>query len=149
MSVREQAIVPLAEYGIKLREVRQAVKSKDEARLATESVNFERMVQSGIPEAQYLKGLCYLDGIGTEKNPSKGFKHIMAAARAGHAEANAYMGDYYFNNEGFKDYTLAFEYYTQIGAIALSQERRENVKVILSAKKQNIIELIINGIMLI
>ena len=147
----DSAIISADEYSVKLEEIKQAIKNKDEGKLKELSSSFERLVKAGVPEAMYLKGMCYKEGVGTEADVKHSLKYIMAAADAGHAEANAVMGDYYFDSPtyDFADYTKAFAYYTQIGAVALSEERKDNLRVIMASNKQNIIQLILTGILLI
>lgn len=146
----DTAIVSADKYSTKLNEIKQAVNSKDEKKLKELSVDFEQLVNSGNPEALYLKGLCYKSGIGTEPDNRQASRFFSIAANAGHAEANAAMGDYYFDMpDTFNNYTEAFNYYTQIGAVALSDERKSNLKAIMAAKKQNIVQLIMTGILLI
>ena len=148
----DKAIITADQYSKSIENIKEAVKNKDEKKLNDLSVEFETLIKAGIPEALYLKGMCYKIGIGTESDIKKGIKYIMAAADAGHAEANAVMGDYYFDNEytyDFTNYTKAFNYYTQIGAVALSDERKNNLKTIIASKKQNIIQLALTGLLMI
>ena len=146
----DSAIISAEEYSASLEEVKQAIKNKNEGKLKELSTSFERLVKAGVPEAMYLKGMCYKEGIGTEVDVKHSLKYLMAAADAGHAEANAVMGDYYFDSPtyDFTDYTKAFNYYTQIGAVALSDDRKDNLRAIMASNKQNIIQLILTGVLL-
>lgn len=132
-----------------LDEVRKAIESENETKLKELSVGFKRMVDAGIPQAQYLNGLCCLKGIGTNQDDHAAYRYFRAAAAAGHAEASALMGDYYFSFPSGILYTKAFNYYTQVGAVSLSKERQEKLKIILDTKKQNITHLILAGVLLI
>ncbi len=148
---QDAAILPLDQYVNQLKEIKQAVQEKKEEILKNKSVEFERLVNAGVPEALYLKGICYQDGIGTEADMKRALPYFISAAKAGHAEANAVMGDYYFeaSEYGLDDYSKAFEYYTQIGAVALSEQRKQNLLVIIASKKQNITQLFLTGILLV
>lgn len=145
----DTALVNRDKYTAVLRDLRSAVNDKNEETVAENAAVLAEMVSAGIPEALYLKAVCYIEGIATEADHQKGFRYMQSAASAGVPEANAYLGDYYFEDDILCDYTTAFNYYTQIGAVAMSKERKQNLKVIVAAKRQNITQLILNGILLV
>ena len=51
-------------------------------------------------EAQYLVGLCFLDGWVVDEDDSMGFERIKRAASLGHAAAQNALGTCYYNGEG-------------------------------------------------
>lgn len=51
-------------------------------------------------EAQYLVGLCFLDGWVVDEDDSMGFERIKQAATLGHAAAQNALGTCYYNGEG-------------------------------------------------
>lgn len=145
----DKALVNQTKYISVLQTLREAIENNNEETIAKNATAFETMVKAGLPEALYLKALCYINGIATEKDSAVGFRYMAAAANAGVAEANAYLGDFYFENATYEDFSKAFNYYTQLGAVALSKERKHNLKVVVAAKRQNITQIILNGILLI
>ncbi len=95
----------------------------------------KKLVGQGNPEALYLTGKCYYYGIATEKNLNEAKKYFSKSADLGYSQASAFLGDIYFND---CKYTDAYNYYTDLGAVALSNERKNNLSAILNYKKRNI-----------
>lgn len=71
----------------------------------------------GHPGAHFALGVMNITGEGVTKNPAQGLKWLTAAARKRHCEAEAYLGDLYWNGQYVKKsetralmwYTLAME----------------------------------------
>lgn len=97
------------------------------------------MADAGIPEALYLKGKCYYEGIGMPKDAKAAYPYLVAACRGGSAEANALLGDYNFEQPdiGFLLKTEAYERYTALGAVALSEKRQNNLKALIEERSMN------------
>ena len=97
------------------------------------------MADAGIPEALYLKGKCYYEGIGIPKDTKAAYPYLVAACRGGSAEANALLGDYEFEQPdmGFLFKTEAYERYTALGAVALSDKRQKNLKALIEERSMN------------
>ena len=97
------------------------------------------MANAGIPEALYLKGKCYYEGIGMPKDTSAAYPYLAAACHGGSAEANAMLGDYYFERQdiSFLFKTEAYERYTALGAVALSEKRQDNLKALIEERAMN------------
>lgn len=104
------------------------------------------MANAGIPEALFLKGKCYFEGIGMPKDQSAAFPYLVAASRGGSAEANAMLGDYYFEQPNIRSLnkTEAFERYTALGAVALSEKRKRNLKALIEERSLNRKLVVIN-----
>ena len=136
-------------YVEKFSEIQKAVQNKDDKKIHAISADFDMLVKAGIPEAIYLKGMCYINGIGTEENMETAYNYIASAANMGHAEANAVLGDYYYSSKQNNNYTRAYEYYTHLGAVALSDERKDNLKTIMATVEQNIKQFILSGMLLV
>lgn len=111
-------------------------KRKDVSRVLAD---LDTMASAGIPEALFLKGKCYYEGIGMPKDTSAAYPYLAAACRGGSAEANAMLGDYNFEmrNIGFSYKTEAFERYTALGAVALSEKRQKNLKALIEERSMN------------
>ena len=101
--------------------------------------DLNRMADAGIPDALYMKGVCYLVGIATPKDPIEARRYLMAAARGGSSEANAVLGDACFEKTGFNlgSMTEAYERYTAFGATALSEKRQNNLKTLIEERELN------------
>ncbi len=99
------------------------------------------MADAGIPEALFLKGKCYYEGIGMPKDTKAAYPFLVAACRGGSAEANALLGDYNFEQPEIsclhKSKTEAYERYTALGAVALSEKRQNNLKALIEEKSMN------------
>jgi hypothetical protein len=106
------------------------------------------LAKAGVPDAMYLKGLCYLRGIGTVKDEKHAIKYLIAAANDGCGEAGALLGDIYYNADD-RNYNLAYDYYTSLGAVSLSDERQNNIKAILTSDSMNIKTMFFNAIFII
>lgn len=145
----DKSILSEENYAEKLTAVQNAVKNKDEKQISALSADFNELVNAGIPEALYLKGMCCMNGIATEPNTETAYKYLAAASNAGHAEAAAVLGDYYYLSKTRCNYTKAYEYYTQLGAVALSDERKNNLKAITATEEQNVKQLALSGMLLI
>lgn len=143
-----KCIVSPATYAEKLADIQKAIQSKDEKKISNLSTDLDAFVKAGIPEAMYLKGVCHMNGIGTETDMKVAYNYFAAAANMGHAEANAALGDYYASEEN-RNYTKSYEYYTQLGAVALSDERKDNLKTIIANVEQNVKQLVLSGILLV
>ena len=148
IEIEDTAILPVSEYSEKIINVKNAIVNKDVEKIVELAPQLELLVKAGIPDAFYLKGLCYLDGWAAEKNEKRGYQFIAVAAKGGHAEANAILGDYYFSSD-HPNFTNAYQYYTMIGATAVSQDRQDHLKAILAEKTLNIQLMVINTIFLI
>lgn len=99
----------------------------------------KKLTRQGNPEALYLTGKCYYYGIATEKNLNEAKKYFSKSADLGYSQASAFLGDICFND---CKYTDAYNYYTDLGAVALSNERKNNLSAILNYKKRNIALLV-------
>lgn len=130
-------------------------KSMYEAELRSAAVDFERvrqgnmavdefdisklepLVEAGIPKAKYYMGalcrLCEVDGTQSKY----GVILLKQAAEDGDAEAAAELGDYYFEQEKRVSWSTAYQYYTELGALALNNRQKEAVTTILNFKKYN------------
>lgn len=129
-----------------LKQIDIAILEKDERKLSDAIPALHRMVQAGNPWAQYYLGLCYYEGICTEKNIRSALELFAASVNGGCIEARAMLGDCFYY--GTWDHTKAFEHYTTVGTVALSKKRQKNLKSLIQEKKTNFHLLIFNGILL-
>lgn len=130
----------------KIETIKEAVESGQYSRLNNLTDEINLLSEAGVPIALYAKALCILKNE-NEMSADKAKIYFLEAAKAGCNHANAYLGDYFFENE-IPDYTMALHYYTELGAVSLNRKRQENVKVILEGKKQSRKILIFSGILL-
>lgn len=144
---RDLAFADYADYVRELQLLEQAVEQKAEGRVAEHAKALDTMARAGHPEALYLKGVCYEEGIATEPDTGKALHYFKAAAENGSNRANARLGDHYFEAT-VPHYTKAFSYYTVIGATALSPERRDNLKAILGQKNSNVFVMAFAAVLL-
>lgn len=145
---QDKAILDFADYNREMQIIESAIEQKAEGRVAEYADKLEAMAKAGHPEALYLKGVCYQEGIGTEADTGLALYYLKAAAHNGSNRANARLGDWYFESN-MPNYTKAFDYYTVIGATALSKKRRENLKIILWQKHTNLFVVIYAALLLI
>ncbi len=110
------------------------VNNEDVANLKKSSHVLEQCVLEGNAYALYIKGKCYLYGIGTTVDKSQARKLLERSAQKGFSMANSLLGDLEYENE---NYTKAYNYYTGIGAVALSNEKQNRVLEIINNKKTN------------
>ncbi|MBQ9414345.1 MAG: SEL1-like repeat protein [Clostridia bacterium] len=143
----DRMIEPASEYEKTLSIIRSAVDKRDVTTLKAWMPELDRMADNGYADALYQKGLCYYYACGVEADIQKAIQYFEAAAHNGSIPAYASLGDCYFQGVAFPDYTKAFEYYTALGAVAPSKERRQNLQVILEEKRVNIRLLIANAIL--
>lgn len=126
--------------------IEEAVESGQYSRLNNLTDEINLLSEAGVPIALYAKALCILKNE-NKMSSDKAKVYFLEAAQAGCKHANAYLGDYFFENE-IPDYTMALHYYTELGAVSLNKKRQENVRVILEGKKQNRKIVISTGILL-
>lgn len=117
-----------------------------EINISNHLADLNRLADAGIPDALYLKGKCYFEGIGTAKDPVAAYQYLDAACRGGSAEANAMLGDYYFypSDTHLPDPTEAYERYTALGSVALSEQRQKNLKALMEERSLNYKFVVIN-----
>lgn len=144
---RDTALLPPHRYLRKLQNIKDAVENQNTEAFVQLAPQLDLLGKAGIPEALYWKGICYLKGFAVEKDEAQAYRLIAAAAEGGYAGANAALGDYYFG-AAHPDFTKAYQYYTGIGAVALSHERRDNLKTILEEKPLNQKLLFLNTVLL-
>ncbi|MBQ3075926.1 MAG: sel1 repeat family protein [Clostridia bacterium] len=130
-----------------LEEIGKLLEKKDMEGYAQYAQRLEDLAGAGHPEALYLKGICFYEGIGTQKNSSAALPFFRAAAYSGHLKAQAMLGDYYAQL-GYPLNTKAFGYYTALGSTALSDQRKKRVSAILNQEKTNFTTLIGGGVFL-
>lgn len=145
---KDTAILFRADYRDVESRISEAVRLKDEISIKEVMPDLNRLADAGVPKALYWKGKCFYEGIGTVKDERKGFLYMKAAANAGCSDANAFLGDHYFDSL-LPEYTTALGYYTEIGAVPLNSERQKKVKIILAAAKQNNKLVAMSGILLV
>ncbi len=107
-----------------------------------------KLAKSGSPAAMYNLGICYFDGIGTEKSEEKGLKWIEAAANNGDARAKIKLGDYYYFNDNIinRNFSKAYELYSGIGVLTVNPKVKNNIVNILNQKKINLIVLVLGAV---
>lgn len=112
---------------------------------------YQRIAKSGSPRAMYKLGMCYYDGIGTEKSEEKGLAWLYAAAENGDPEARIKLGDHYYHNENILDrnFSKAYDLYSGVGVLAVNPAIKTKLVNILNQKKINLIVLIISGFLLL
>lgn len=108
-----------------------------------------KLAKSGSAAAMYNLGMCYFDGIGTEKSEEKGLKWIEAAAANGDARAKIKLGDYYYFNDNIvkRNFSKAYELYSGIGVLTVNPKIKNNIVNILNQKKINFIVLTLGAIL--
>lgn len=108
-----------------------------------------KLAKAGSPRAMYNLGMCYFDGIGTEKSEEKGLKWIEAAAKNGDPRAENKLGDYYYFNDNIlkRNFNKAYEMYSAPGVLTVNPKIRDNIVNILNQKKINFVVLIFGGIL--
>lgn len=111
------------------------VDKNDTVSLGEKSHELEQFVKEGDAYALFIKGKCYLYGIGTTADANQARCLLERSASKGFAEANSLLGDLEFEN---RNYTKAYDYYTGIGAVALSSENQNKLLAILDNKKINL-----------
>lgn len=118
----------------------------------SEAVNiYIRLAKAGQPQAMYKLGMCYMDGIGTEKSEQKAVNWLTAAAQNGELNAKAKMGDYYYYNKDIskRNFQKAYECYSAVGAASVNQYVKGNIVNIINQKKVNLIVLVISAVLLL
>lgn len=108
-----------------------------------------KLAKSGSAAAMYNLGMCYFDGIGTEKSEEKGLKWIEAAAANGDARAKIKLGDYYYFNDNIvkRNFSKAYELYSGIGVLTVNPKIKNNIVNILNQKKVNLIVLALGAVL--
>lgn len=108
---------------------------------------YQRIAKSGSPRAMYKLGMCYYDGIGTEKSKEKGLAWLYAAAENGDPSARIKLGDYYYFNDDIlkRDFSKAYELYSGPGVLAVNPRIKKNIVSIINQKKTNFIVLVLGG----
>lgn len=114
--------------------IERCVDKEDVASLEKTAHVLEQCVMEGDAYALFIKGKCYLYGIGTIVDKSQARKLLERSAQKGFAMANSLLGDLEYESE---NYTKAYNYYTGIGAVALSNEKQNRVLAIINNKKTN------------
>lgn len=97
----------------------------------------ELLVNLGIPRAKYCLGYCLLNGLQLERNEDRGLSLLAEAEAAGDSRAAAALGDYYYGDGGARSWSLAYEYYTGYGALALNDARKGALVNILNQRSYN------------
>lgn len=112
---------------------------------------YTKLAKSGSPTAMYNLGMCYFEGIGTNKSEEKGLKWIEAAAANGDARAKIKLGDYYYFNDNIlkRDFSKAYELYSGVGVLTVNPKVKNNIVNILNQKKVNLIVLVFGAILAI
>lgn len=110
---------------------------------------YTKLAKSGSATAMYNLGMCYFDGIGTEKSEEKGLKWIEAAAANGDARAKIKLGDYYYFNDNIvnRNFSKAYELYSGIGVLTVNPKIKNNIVNILNQKKVNLIILALGAVL--
>lgn len=127
------------------------------------------LCEAGVPRGFYLLGRCLLYGeCGTKRNPAMALELMKIASERGVIEASAALGDIYYRPEGaaprgkqakgvelfsksrpwLRNYTLAWHYYTQPGAMAMGKERQSALQDIYRQQSANKTTLFFSGIVL-
>lgn len=89
----------------------------DDARKAQAEKRFEEAIriakplaESGNPDAQFMVGMSYVNGLGVQRNPQEGSSWLHKAAGANHMNAQAVLGTMYFRGDGVeKDYFVSLQ----------------------------------------
>lgn len=118
-----------------LDRIDQYVEKGDTVELAHNAHVLENLVKNGDAYALYIKGKCLLKGIGTTADIKQAEIYLKRSSSKGFAKANSLLADIEYEKE---NYTLAYQYYTEIGTVALSEENQKRVIAILKNKKLNI-----------
>lgn len=116
---------------------------------AMESI--QKLCAAGVPDGFYLLACCYLNGSCNTAMDSKKALHFMKiAAKQGHTEAAAFLGDMYYASENVldRDYTMAQYYYTCPGALAIGSRRQSNLLDIYRQGNENRRTLVFSFILL-
>ena len=132
-------------YEAELEIIDQYVENQHTTGLNEKAHILEQALRDGDAYALYIKGKCYLNGVGTAKDPARAKELLSKSSAKGFAKANTLLGDIALKNYS---YTEAYNYYTGLGAVALSPERQKNLSSILRNKKINRKMLVGSGIIL-
>lgn len=143
----ETSFIPTDEIENELEKAEVFINGENEIEKAIEI--YIRLAKAGSPTAMYNLGMCYFDGIGTEKSEEKGLKWIEAASKNGDPRAKIKLGDYYyFNNNIFKrNFNKAYDLYSSPGVLTVNPSIKHNIVNILNQKKTNFIVLVFGGIL--
>lgn len=143
---KDVPFVPYEEYKKYVRLIEDSINTENEEMFKDLAPAFNKMVESGYSEALYLKGYCYYTGFGTAMDVEAAKKYLKVASYGGSVKAQALLGDIYYENSR---YTNAQKCYSVLGAIALSETRQENYKVILEENNLNKKMLTMNMLLMI
>lgn len=125
-------VVPFQVYEKELKVIQ---KKQDSGEKLTESdlKTLTRLSEEGIPEAQF-----YMSEYLKENNPQEAENLLLQSASQNCGEAQAALGDLYYNERRTDSWERAYDYYTGYGAIALNRTRRKHLKDILNHKIYNL-----------
>ena len=125
-------VIPFSLYEKEIKPIREHFK-KHEDLSSEEMKSLTRLTDAGLPEAQM-----YMSEYLKEKNPEAAEALLLQAAEQGNGEAQAKLGDLYYSEARGKSWEEAYNCYTGYGTIALTRNRRNNLKNILNQRIYNI-----------
>ncbi len=107
--------------------------------LSSHFEDYRAAVERGSVNAQFMLGMCYAFGAGTEENEVEAFRWISKAAESGLAEAQETLGRYYhydLSNITGKNEDLAIEWYTKAAEQGYSRANRQLGELYFKKAKQ-------------
>lgn len=135
-------VVPYSAYKSEMEQACQLIEENKAESTASRSDDIKKylnpLVEADIPKAKYLMGCCMLNGWMGEYTQDEGRRLMEEAAAAGNSDALAELGDVFYaegrsTNYGLRDqWSRAYDLYTGYGSLALTDERRENLRNILA-----------------
>ena len=129
-------VIPYSMYKRELNDFRRLMIDEKAQKFLPFEI-LEPLVATGLPKAKFYMGYCLLKGVSLEEDSKRGLQLLKEAAQAGDIEASAALGDYYYEQNDVDSLELAYQYYTDYGALALNKKRQNAMISILNNKKYN------------
>lgn len=107
-------------------------------------IKLNQLCELGEPRAFYMKGILL-----SKSHPKEAKENLLLAAQDGIIDAMSNLGDYYYyGNAEKRNWTKAYQYYTEYGTNKLNNEQMKNVKMIRTQKRYNRNTCVIGALLL-
>lgn len=125
-------VIPYKFYQTELERIHRKMQ-RSEVLDSVDVKTLTRLTDEGIAEAQL-----YMSDYLEEKNPEKAEELLQQAAKQGCAEAQAKLGDLYYQDASADNWEHAYECYTGYGAACMTRKRQHALRDILNHKMYNV-----------
>lgn len=128
-------VIPGSMYAEELETLEDEVKRN--GIVAAAESRLETLATIGVPGAKDILGQYFLQKTDDAEAVEMGLQLLREAAAEGDSTALGQLGDYYYAQEGHRDWDKAYHCYTGYGSAALTSKRQNALISILNQKKFN------------